>query len=379
MTPALSLLSLSLALWGVGEGLFLIFQPFYLTQLGADPIRIGVILGFAGITMTLSHTPAGYLSDKIGTRPLLIASWLSGLLATAIMALGQTLTTFTIGLLLYSFTAFVMSPLGSYATAARGKLTVTRAVTFTTASFNFGTILGSTMGGWISENYSLRAIYIVACALFFVSTIIIFFLPAQPIHKHEPGVANTGSIFANRTFFTFLLASVFLVFFNYLSEPFTAKFLQEFRGVNFQQVGYLGSLAGIGRTTLMYFLGGLSPILGTAIAFICAAIFNLIIWKGDNLTAYFFAFFLSGGMRSGKVILVSMIRPFVRKSNIGLAYGIAETVFGSTTIFAPMLAGYLYDSSPELIFPVAIVGLVAASVIFFPIYARLKPITIEMD
>ncbi|HWS23872.1 MAG TPA: MFS transporter, partial [Anaerolineales bacterium] len=86
MNPAILLLSISLATWGIGEGLFLIFQPFYLTELGADPIKIGFILGAAGIAMTITHTPAGYLSDRIGSRPMLIASWVSGLVATAIMA-----------------------------------------------------------------------------------------------------------------------------------------------------------------------------------------------------------------------------------------------------------------------------------------------------
>lgn len=373
MNPAIILLSASLALWGIGEGLFFIFQPFYLTELGADPITIGFILGATGIAMTIAHTPAGWLSDRIGSRPLLILSWVLGLIATAIMAFATTLTVFTVGVLIYGITAFVMSPLGSYATSARGKMSVTKAVTFTSGAFNLGTILGSTLGGWISQTYELRMIYFVAMGLFLISTIMVFFLPSQPIHKSANDEPAINNLLRNRTFFIFLFSSVFLIFFSYLSEPFNAKFLQDFRNVNFQQIGYFGSLAGIGRTLFLFLLGSITPKIGALIGFILVALFDLLLWKFRSIPVYFFAFFLSGGFRAGKVILVSMIRPFVRKENIGLAYGVAETVFGSALIFAPMLAGFIYDRSPEMIYPIAIIGLLAAGSLFFPLVDKLKP------
>ncbi len=55
--------------WGIGEGMFLIFQPIYLEQLGADPLLIGAILGAAGITMAIAQAPAGHLADRIGPGP----------------------------------------------------------------------------------------------------------------------------------------------------------------------------------------------------------------------------------------------------------------------------------------------------------------------
>jgi len=75
MIRDLILVSLSLMIWGIGEGMFLFFQPLYLQQLGADPILIGTIIGMVGIAMTISHLPAGYLADRIGRRPLILAAW----------------------------------------------------------------------------------------------------------------------------------------------------------------------------------------------------------------------------------------------------------------------------------------------------------------
>ena len=153
MSRDLILLSISLMTWGVGEGMFFIFQPLYLQQLGADPVAIGLILAAAGIMMTVAHIPAGHLADRIGRKPLLLVSWITGMLATFVMALAPSLPFFVVGLLLYNLTAFVSSPLSSYITAARDKLSVTRALTMVSALYNTGAFLGPWLGGQVGERF----------------------------------------------------------------------------------------------------------------------------------------------------------------------------------------------------------------------------------
>ncbi len=76
--------------------------------------------------MMVAHIPAGYLADRIGRKPLLVAAWVAGLLAAWIMALARTLPVFVTGMLFYGFTAFVSAPMNSYVTSARGKLSPVR-------------------------------------------------------------------------------------------------------------------------------------------------------------------------------------------------------------------------------------------------------------
>ena len=113
MSRDLIFIALSLLIWGLGEGAFFPFQPLYLQQLGADPIDIGAILGAFSLAATLAHIPAGYLADRIGRRPLMWAGWLVGLVATWLMALATTLPVFTLGMIMYGATMFVVSPLNS--------------------------------------------------------------------------------------------------------------------------------------------------------------------------------------------------------------------------------------------------------------------------
>src|SRR4030067_2433286 len=122
MNRSLLLIAVAMFAWGMGEGLFFYFQPIYLQQLGANPLQIGAILGVFGLAMTLSHIPAGYLADRLGRKPLLVAAWMIGILSTWFMALEDTLPIFVIGLAIYGATMVGMSPLDSYVTAARGDL-----------------------------------------------------------------------------------------------------------------------------------------------------------------------------------------------------------------------------------------------------------------
>jgi len=131
MNRSLKLVTISLFAWGMGEGMFLMFQPLYLQKLGADPIAIGAILGGMGFMTTISQIPSGYLSDKFGPRPLMWASWIWGTLAACAMALANSLILFIVALLLYGLTGSVLAPMNAYITAMRGDWTAERALTFT--------------------------------------------------------------------------------------------------------------------------------------------------------------------------------------------------------------------------------------------------------
>ena len=134
MSRDLILVALSLMTWGIGEGMFIFFQPIYLQQLGANPVLIGGILGGIGIVMSISYIPAGYLSDRFGRRPVLWLAWMIGAISTWVMALSSSLPTFVLGSVLYGLTSFVLPPLNSYLTPARGRLSVGRTLTLISAT-----------------------------------------------------------------------------------------------------------------------------------------------------------------------------------------------------------------------------------------------------
>lgn len=349
MNPDLILLSISLMIWGVGEGMFFIFQPLYLQQLGANPVTIGAILGAAGIAMTVAHIPAGHLADRIGRKPLLMAAWIMGMLATWVMALAPSLPFFVIGMMFYNLTAFVSSPMNSYITAARGRLSVGRAITMVLALYNSGAILGPWLGGQIGQRLGLRTIYIAAGFAFILSLIFLLFIKNQPIEKHDPDESNNSRL-VNQQFVTFLSVIFLAGFSMYLAQPLSSNYLQNQHHLSLDSIGILGSISSIGMVILNLGLGSLKARLGYLLGQLSVCIFTLILWQATSFPWFGLAFFLSGGYRLARSLVTAQTRNLVHQSRMGLAYGITETVGASAVILASPVAGFLYEINPSMMY-----------------------------
>jgi MFS family permease len=353
MNPALLWLGGSLFLWGIGESMFLLFQPVYLQELGAGPIQIGVILGAFGAAMTLTHVPAGHLSDRIGRRPMLIAAWLVGLVATCLMALARSLTPFVAALLLYGLTAFVASPLDSYTTAARGKWSVGRAMTFISMTFNGGAVIGPLIGGRVADAYGFRTVYAIAAGIFVLSSLAVLLVPVQPRDHHDP--ANPpGSLLRNDRYIGFLAVFFFVAFAAYIAQPLSPNYLRNEQALSLSAIGQLISIAYLGTTILALLLGQLEARTGFLLGQVGVAAFALLLWRGLGFGWFAVGYFLLGGYRPLRSLGVAQVRSFVHKSQMGLAYGMAETLGSASTLLAPPIAGVLYSRDPALMYPVAL-------------------------
>ncbi len=367
MSVSFILLCISLFTWGIGEGLFFFFQPIYLQQLGADTMTIASVYSAFGAAMMVAHIPAGYLADRIGRKPLLIAAWTSGLVATWVMALARTLPAFIVGMLLYGLTAFVSSPLNSYVTAERGNLSPARAMTFMSAAFNLGAVIGPLTGGWIGDQVGLRVVYFIAAGLFVISTGVLFFLKSQPLDGHDTA-APPASLLSN-TRFLGLLGIIFIVMFvTYLPQPLTAKFLENERALSLSSIGLLGSVNGLGNALFNLVLGQFAARTGLVLVQVCVVGFTLFIWRGTGLGWYAAGYFILGGFRTARAFIFTMVRSLIHPAQMGLAYGIAETFNAFATILAPLLAGALYTRDPALVYPVA-AGLMGVTVILSGVLA----------
>ena len=368
MNPSLLWLAAALFTWGIGEGLFYYFQPLYLQELGANPLMIGGILSAAGIAMTLAHIPAGYLADRIGRRPLLIAAWMVGCVSAILMASANSLWPFVAGLLLYGLTAFVTSPLSSYVTAASGKWSVARALTVISAAFNLGMVIGPTAGGWLGDSFGIRSIYFVAAGLFVLSTLFVTRIQPQPRSAYPTDSPPPG-LLTNRHYLGFLGLAFFVTFAAYLAQPLTPNFLQNERGLSLGEIGLLGTLGGLGNVILSLYFGHRKARTGYMLSQVSVLFFSLFIWQGVGLPWYGLAYFLLGGFRAGRSLATAQIRPLVHESQMGLAYGISDTTLNFTFILAPILAGFLYKTEPGLVYPLAmglLLAAIAATYFFAP-------------
>jgi MFS family permease len=78
-----------------------------------------------------------------------------------------------------------------------------------------------------------------------------------------------------------------------------------------------------------------------------------------------------------------MVRSFVHTTNMGLAFGVAETVGAFAMILAPILAGYLYEQNPKSIFSIStgliIFSVITCTAIIIPLYKLKNELITEED
>ena len=222
------------------------------------------------------------------------------------------------------------------------------------------------LGGFLADRYSLRIIYFIAAGLFLLSSAFVLLLREQPRDGHDPSAPPQG-LLANSRYRAFLGLAFLVAFAMYLPQPLTSVFLQGERGLSFGQIGALGSLGGLGNVLLSLLLGQLDARLGFLLGQVCVALFALLIVRGTGMPVYGLGYFLLGGYRAARSLINAQVQPLVHASQMGLAYGLIYTATGVALAVTPLVAGFLYDRDPGLMYPVAI-GLIGLALLVSLLY-----------
>ena len=375
MTRDLLIMAISLFTWGLGEGMFYYFQSLYLEEWGADPLQIGAILGGMGVAMAVAQAPAGWLGDRIGSRPVMWSSWILGTLAAAVMAMAGSLTLFVVGMLLYGLTSFVIAPMNSYITSVRGTWSVQRALTFVGAVYHFGAVIGPFLGGLLGERYGLGSIFGFSAGIFVLSTLIVLAARRPPVEAHNEIQAQQPNLLKNPRFAGLLVMIVITMFALFLGQPLGANYLKNFHQLDLQQIGMLGSANSLGNAVLLLAFGFLSAPTGFIIGQALVGLFTLLMWQGNQIGVFWLAYFFFGGYRLARSMILAYTRTLVKPSEIGFAYGLVETGNAIACILAPPIAGLLYASSPRLVYSTSLTLIVVVILVNLALLPRKRQIS----
>lgn len=355
----IGILTVTQFIWGLGEGLFIYFYPLALQRWETDPVQIGAVLSLLGISMALVQAPAGYLSDRFGTRPLIRAAYILGVIAAVMMAMANSLPFFIVGLIAYSLTSFIDSPMNSYVTAMRGSWSAQRGMTFVSGSFVLGSIVGPMLGGWIGQTAGLSTVFQYSAGLFTLATVIAFFA-RRPVIRQETHESGTPVIkpLANPRFVTLLVLIFFTITAISMPLQLTSVYLQEVHHLSLQQIGMTGTFAGLGTAVFLFVLGSLRAPVGMIAGQLIIGLFCLSMWHGKSAVVFYAGYLFLGGYRLYRSMAMAAVQPLVKTSNIGFAYGLVDTGNALAVILAPLAAGFLYDYKPESVYSVSLIALV---------------------
>lgn len=349
----LRLLSLSLFLWALGEGLFIFILPIYMTELGANPVQIGQIYSLGAVAMAVSLLPAGWAADRFGSKSVLVSGWAAGIFCAFFFAIAHDIPVFLIGWLLYRVTAWVIPGISTYTTNARGDHPPERALTNVYSMFHAGLIVSPTIGGYLGQAFGLRVNFWVAMVLFTASTVVILFLRYQAPHPAEQR-AKPSELLGSKAFMGFMGLVLLVMIIVYLGYDFAPKFVAEVKHIELEQIGWLGTVNALGAFVLNQYLGRRPPKRGLIIAFVLVMIHAVVMLQAGWIGWFALAYFMRGAVNVIRSLMSALTTFIVKPSQLGVAFGLVETVSTSGEVVGPYIAGLLYDSTPSLPFIVMI-------------------------
>jgi MFS family permease len=148
----------------------------------------------------------------------------------------------------------------------------------------------------------------------------------------------------------------------YLAQPLTPNFLASVRGLSLSQTGIIFTAGAFGNSLMAILFSRIDPQRGFLVAQALVILFAFFIWKGASLPIFMLGYFLLGGFRAGRPMVMAQARELVHDSQMGLTYGIMETLSAVIFVLTPPLAGILFEYNPKIVYPLSI-GLIAVSIV----------------
>jgi predicted MFS family arabinose efflux permease len=367
------LIYLSSLLWGFGLFLYNYIQPLYITQLGASPEQVGLALGVGGFAVIFLYAPLGLWADRHGRKQVMVIGWSLGTLATFGFALAPDWRWFIPLMGVYILSNFAVSVMNGYvATLATGQRRA-EVFAFISSGPALGSILAPALGGWIGEQFGLRTVYFCAAVMYTFSTLAVAAVRAQPLEP-QANRSNAGALLRRRTFLWHILFLFVLFFAVDVGQILAPKFLQEVRGLDVHEIGWLGTASAIGSMLLMLAISrlpshGLLPLLLSQLA---AVVGVATMAFAPGFAPLLFAFFISGSNRVVRPPTIVRIARLLTPATMSFGLGIQMAATQLGLALSPAVAGVLYGRSPALPFYVGLGALGLTLLLTFTLSAAEK-------
>jgi MFS family permease len=134
-------------------------------------------------------------------------------------------------------------------------------------------------------------------------------------------------------------------------------------------MGLIFTIGVLGNAISAISLARINPYWGYVIAQVMVSAFSLIMLRATALPVLAFGYFLLGGFRAARVLSMAQARELVHVSQMGLTYGVMETIAAVIFIVTPPLAGFIYEYNPLIIYTFSL-GLLVVSIFISIIVPR---------
>lgn len=349
----------------VGSEMISQILPFFITALGGGGVAVGALSGIREGLASLIKLFSGWYSDKIGKRmPFVFLGYLTSVVFRFLLALSNSWE------LIITFTS--LERFGKARDAPRDALiadsTKNRGKGFGIQQMldTSGAILGSLLALLIlwKLNLGFKTIIIIAGIVSAISLIPLFFV-REPKTKPEDGTLFAGIHLLDKRLKYFIFVASIFALANFGLYFFLLLRVRELTGSIVTAVG-LGVLFNFIWAFFTIPFGNMSDRIGRKkvllsgyILFVFVALGFALLKDFSSLVILFIAFgFVYAITQANQRALVADLS----NSHKGTAQGFYQFLTGIVTIFAGIIAGFIWDVSPEAMF-FYLAGVAAISVV----------------
>lgn len=155
--------------------------PFYAQHLGATPIQVGLMISIYAFFQLLSGPPLGSLSDRIGRKPVLLASQIGTFAGFLLLGFAQNIWMAYASRVLDGITAGNITVAQAYISDVTRPADRTKSFAMLGIAFGIGFLIGPAATGLIAQNFGERTAVFTAAGLSLTSILAtLFLLPARP-------------------------------------------------------------------------------------------------------------------------------------------------------------------------------------------------------
>jgi MFS transporter, DHA1 family, multidrug resistance protein len=356
--------------------------PLFGRTFGVGAAMVGSLVSAYAVGRLILDVPAGYLVDRVGRRPVLLASAIvvavAALLAAGAASFAQ----------LIAWRVLQGAGSGLFTTAAMaamadlgGPVHRGRALSMFSGAFLIGSSLGPSVGGIVTAHWGVRAPFALYGVLATLCLVWVYFRVAETAPAWTPVPADGVSVIRAKPFpwqdFALIGAVTFAVFFTRAGGRSTILPLFAYNqvGASATQVGVLLSLLAVINMAVLYPTGALSDRFGRKLAIV----------PGVSLMAIAFVQLSRAssyqGLLAGAVLLgfgsgvggpapAAYMADLGPPERMGAALGLYRAIGDLGFLIGPIALGWVADIRGYSAALVVVAAVLGATVLPFALFAR---------
>jgi MFS family permease len=367
-------------LLAVGGGMLTPILPLYAASFGASYALIGLVLGSRGLGTILGDLPAGMLIRRVGQRRLMMV----GLVCIALCGLAMSTAQALWMLILYGLLEGMGGALWNisrhaYLTDAAPQGQRGRAIATFGGIFRTGNLIGQALGGLLGAWLGLRAPFAVYAVIALVTLIFpaLFGVDGAHHQAHKAGHGHSVNLWhvIRDNYKVLLSAGVGQLFAQMIRSGrniVVPLYGADVLGLSVQSVGLVMSISSTIDALMFFPAGHIMDRFGRKYAYVSCFLIQGIGMALIPFTTSFALLTLAtsligfgNGLGSGTMMTLGA--DLAPKDAMGEFLGVWRLIGDGGALGGPLLVGSLADllSLTPAIFAIAIIGMIAASILGF--------------